>query len=279
MSMSILGYDTGASRGGGEVLESFWQRASSHSLAYITEAAAQHHHQHHTGGVAEAEASHNNIQQITKNQRTSHRYTQSDTDSIWLFCIRILISIKRREGTEKADSSHPSERPWAFLPNFFCEEWERFKVNLFFCVTPQWRCPGGLGGLGPSEGLKLFLIKFQLKWDSSLRSLRSPQLYFFSNRSGIHLDGSSFRLSSSRNQSDDDSSDTKPGVCLLQYGQWHELIIPSLLWKFLYELSCYSCYSCYPDMSSVVTASSTTRSFLRMRPSSGNSSDGGKKTK
>jgi len=51
-------------------------------------------------------------------------------------------------------------------------------------------------------------------------------------RSGIHLDGSSFRLSSSRNQSDDDSSDTKP-------------------------------------------ASSTTRSFLRMRPSSGNSSDGG----
>jgi len=51
-------------------------------------------------------------------------------------------------------------------------------------------------------------------------------------RSGIHLDGSSFRLSSSRNQSDDDSSDPKP-------------------------------------------ASSTTRSFLRMRPSSGNSSDGG----
>ena len=114
MSMSILGYDTGASRGGGEVLESFWQRASSHSLAYITEAAAQHHHQHHTGGVAEAEASHNNIQQITKNQRTSHRYTQSDTDSIWLFCIRVRIR-GNLEGTQLT----PLRKALSFVAQFF----------------------------------------------------------------------------------------------------------------------------------------------------------------
>ena len=112
MSMSILGYDTGASRGGGEVLESFWQRASSHSLAYITEAAAQHHHQHHTGGVAEA--SHNNIQQITKNQRTPHRYTQSDKDSIWLFCIRVRIR-GNLEGTQLT----PLRKALSFFAQFF----------------------------------------------------------------------------------------------------------------------------------------------------------------
>ena len=137
----------------------------------------------------------------------------------------------------------------------------------------SWR-PGRSGSFRRFETV---LDKVPIEVRLLIEEIEESSTLLFSNRSGIHLDGSSFRLSSSRNQSDDDSSDTKPGVCLLQYGQWHELIIPSLLWKFLYELSCYSCYSCYPDMSSVVTASSTTRSFLRMRPSSGNSSDGGKK--
>lgn len=69
-------------------------------------------------------------------------------------------------------------------------------------------------------------------------------------RSGIHLDGSSFRLSSSRNQSDDDSADP-PKPC-------------KLLLTLFFVLS-------HPSSATTSTA----RSFLRMRPSSGNSSDGG----
>ena len=78
MSMSILGYDTGASRGGGEVLESFWQRASSHSLAYITggsccAASPSASHRGSGGGTITPSRS----QRIKEHHTDTHRVTQT----------------------------------------------------------------------------------------------------------------------------------------------------------------------------------------------------------
>ena len=104
-------------------------------------------------------------------------------------------------------------------------------------VKMSWR-PGRSGSFRRFQSV---LAKVPIAVRLLIEEFEESSTLLFSNRSGIHLDGSSFRLSSSRNQSDDDSSDTKPGVghlfCNWSMTQAHNSQPPL---KILYELSCYS---------------------------------------
>ena len=88
------------------------------------------------------------------------------------------------------------------------------------------RCLGDLGGPGPSGGgwatlrREPFATILCFDLDSISQNRQNCLKSCVHNRSGIHLDGSSFRLSSSRNQSDDDSSDAKPGAPCKDKDKW-----------------------------------------------------------